>query len=68
VGLDRSGSSRGGKVKERGWLAQSLSSVGRSVRLFWAAVKQPHMLRPVVFLFLLQVRQRKVFAHAFPAP
>jgi hypothetical protein len=38
-------------------LATAFSGLGLSMSLFWNAIKQPHMLRPVVFLFLLQVGQ-----------
>ncbi|KAF6259824.1 BT1 family-domain-containing protein [Scenedesmus sp. NREL 46B-D3] len=38
------------------WWQQALSSMIHSLSLFWNAVKQPHMLRPVMFLFLWQVR------------
>lgn len=34
---------------------QLFGGVAASVSLFWRAVKQPHVLRPVVFLFLWQV-------------
>jgi hypothetical protein len=53
----RSSSGSGG-VRGRGWgcLWQAWGSVSHSVGLFWGAVKQPHLLRPMVFLFLLQVR------------
>jgi len=38
-----------------------------SVKLFWNAIKQPHMLRPVVFLFLFQVSNHKSLALALRA-
>jgi hypothetical protein len=38
------------------WWQQALSNMVQSLQLFWTAVKQPHVLRPVMFLFLWQVR------------
>jgi hypothetical protein len=38
------------------WWQQALSNMVQSLQLFWSAVKQPHVLRPVMFLFLWQVR------------
>jgi hypothetical protein len=37
------------------WWQQALSNMVQSLQLFWSAVKQPHVLRPVMFLFLWQV-------------
>jgi hypothetical protein len=50
-----SGGSKSKGSSSRVCLGQAWVNVGASVRLFWNAVKQPHMLRPVVFLFLLLV-------------
>lgn len=54
VGVSGS-SSKGKGSSSRVCLVQAWANVSASVGLFWNAIKQPHMLRPVVFLFLLLV-------------
>jgi hypothetical protein len=50
-----------GKAKAAAWEAQqqwwqqALANMVLSLTLFWNSVKQPHVLRPVMFLFLWQV-------------
>jgi hypothetical protein len=51
LGAGSGSSGSGGQVIRAGWL-----SMCRSVGLLWAALKRPHLLRPVAFLFVLQVR------------
>jgi hypothetical protein len=48
-------SSSSGGGRQRLCLQQVLGGMQESVMLFWNAVKQPHVLRPVMFLFLWQV-------------
>lgn len=65
AGRSCTSSSGGSKQRQRGCMQQVLINMLTSLKLFWNAIKQPHMLRPVVFLFLLLVRT--VLTHSHPA-